>query len=84
MAHQAGPAQEEAFRGHCGGKGEGVPQLCMGSGKGSPSVAIGIYLNVLMAIGMAGELDRVLADDPLGRLMQDSDLPTRERRNRGE
>ena len=42
--------------------------------KGSPSVAI----------GMAGELDRVLADDPLGRLMQDSDLPTRERRNRGE
>lgn len=52
--------------------------------KGSPSVAIGIYLNVLMAIGMAAELDRVLENDPLGRLMQDSDLPTRERRKRGK
>ena len=52
--------------------------------KGSPSVAIGIYVNVLMAIGMVNELDHVLADDPLGRLMQDSDLPTRERRKEKE
>lgn len=42
--------------------------------KGSPSVAIGIYVNVLMAIGMLGELDKFLADDPLGRFMQDEDL----------
>lgn len=48
--------------------------------KGSPSVAIGIYVNVLMAIGMLGELDKFLADDPLGRLMQDSDLIKYKRR----
>lgn len=47
---------------------------------GSPSVAMGIYVNVLMAIGMLDELDKVLAEDPLGRLMQDSDLVKYKRR----
>ena len=42
--------------------------------KGSPSVAIGIYVNVLMAIGMVKELDNFLADDPLGRMQQDDEL----------
>ena len=42
--------------------------------KGSPSVAIGIYVNVLMAIGMVKELDNLLADDPLGRMLQDDEL----------
>ena len=42
--------------------------------KGSPSVAIGIYVNVLMAIGMVKELDNCLADDPFGRLLQDDEL----------
>lgn len=42
--------------------------------KGSPSVAIGIYVNVLMAIGMVKELDNSLADDPLGRMLQDDEL----------
>ena len=42
--------------------------------KGSPSVAIGIYVNVLMAIGMVKELDNFLADDPLGRMLQDDEL----------
>lgn len=41
---------------------------------GSPSVAIGIYVNVLMAIGMVKELDNFLADDPLGRMLQDDEL----------
>lgn len=42
--------------------------------KGSLSVAIGIYVNVLMAIGMVKELDNFLADDPLGRMLQDDEL----------
>lgn len=42
--------------------------------KGSPSVAIGIYVNVLMAIGMVKELDNFLVDDPLGRMLQDDEL----------
>lgn len=42
--------------------------------KGSPSVAIGIYVNVLMAIGMVKELDNFLADDLLGRMLQDDEL----------
>lgn len=42
--------------------------------KGSPSVAIGIYVNVLMAIGMVKELDNFLADDTLGRMLQDDEL----------
>lgn len=42
--------------------------------KGSPPVAIGIYVNVLMAIGMVKELDNFLADDPLGRMLQDDEL----------
>lgn len=42
--------------------------------KGSPSVAIGIYVNVLMSIGMVKELDNFLADDPLGRMLQDDEL----------
>ena len=47
--------------------------------KGSPSVAIGIYVNVLMAIGMVKELDNFLADDPLGRMLQDDELLTYQR-----
>ena len=42
--------------------------------KGSPCVAIGMYVNVLMAIGMVKELDNFLADDPLGRMLQDDEL----------
>ena len=42
--------------------------------KGSPSVAIGIYVNVLMAIGRVKALDNFLADDPLGRMLQDDEL----------
>ena len=48
--------------------------------KGSPSVAIGIYVNVLMAIGMVKELDNFLADDPLGRMLQDDELLTYQRK----
>lgn len=39
--------------------------------KGSPSVAIGIYLKVLNAIGCKEELLKVCEEDPLGRTLQD-------------
>ena len=51
--------------------------------KGSPSVAIGIYVNVLMAIGMVKELDNFLADDPLGRMLQDDELLKYQRKGTG-
>lgn len=51
--------------------------------KGSPSVAIGIYVNVLMAIGMVKELDNFLADDPLGRMLQDDELLKYQREGTG-
>ena len=47
--------------------------------KGSPSVAIGIYAAVLLAIGMPDELTMVARDDVLGRTLQDLDLPLRKR-----
>lgn len=51
--------------------------------KGSPSVAIGIYVNVLMSIGMVKELDNFLADDPLGRMLQDDELLKYKRKGTG-
>ena len=47
--------------------------------KGSPSVAIGIYASVLLAIGMPDELTLIAKDDVLGRTLQDLDLPVRKR-----
>lgn len=54
--------------------------------KGSPSVAIGHYANVLLALGMANELSKVAKDDALGRTYQDLDLkiPKRVRTNKNE
>lgn len=45
--------------------------------QGSPSVAMGSYFAVLNALGLAGELPKLAADDELGRLLQDRDLPKR-------
>ena len=47
--------------------------------RGSPSVAMGIYAQVLLAIGLDGDLARIAADDELGRTLQDLDLPVRRR-----
>ena len=45
--------------------------------KGSASVSMGIYANVLLAIGCEKDLLNIARDDVLGRKLQDLDLPTR-------
>ncbi|OJF76554.1 MAG: transcriptional regulator [Treponema sp. CETP13] len=47
--------------------------------KGSPSVAIGIYAAVLLAIGLDKDLLLIAKDDVLGRKLQDLDLPINKR-----
>jgi transcriptional regulator with XRE-family HTH domain len=47
--------------------------------KGSPSVSMGSYVQVLLAIGLGKDLLLVAGDDVLGRKLQDVGLPTRER-----
>ncbi len=50
---------------------------------GSPSVAIGNYLQVLITLGMEGEVANLAANDPLGRKLQDLGLVrTRQRASR--
>ena len=47
--------------------------------KGSASVAIGTYLRVLYILGLNKDILLLAQDDPLGRAIQDSKLPHRER-----
>ena len=41
---------------------------------GNPGVAMSSYLQVLFVMGLEKDLDRVAADDPLGRKLQDAAL----------
>jgi transcriptional regulator with XRE-family HTH domain len=47
--------------------------------KGAPSVAMGIYCQVLFVLGMEKDLLKVAADDVLGRKLQDAELTVKER-----
>ena len=47
--------------------------------KGSASVAMGIYCQVLFVLGLDKYLLKVAADDALGRKLQDAELEVKER-----
>ena len=47
--------------------------------KGSPSVSMGAYLQVLFVLGLEGDIAVIAAHDPLGRKLQDADLTTKAR-----
>lgn len=47
--------------------------------KGDPSVAMGIYVQVLRVLGLVEDLGMVAKEDALGRRLQDEALPHRKR-----
>ncbi len=47
--------------------------------KGAPSVAMGIYCQILFVLGLEKDLLKVAADDTLGRKLQDAELTVKER-----
>ena len=46
--------------------------------KGSPSVAMGTYLQVLFVLGLENDILKIAADDELGRKLQDAKLIVKE------
>ena len=52
--------------------------------KGTPTVAIGIYLRVLYAMQLDDDILSLAKDDELGRALQDMSLPQRERASKKE
>jgi transcriptional regulator with XRE-family HTH domain len=46
---------------------------------GDPSVALGVYVQLLRVLGLVGDLSLIAKDDVLGRRLQDESLPHRKR-----
>lgn len=51
---------------------------------GEPSVAIGIYVQVLRVLGLVEDLSLIAKEDVLGRRLQDESLPQRKRAPRAK
>jgi transcriptional regulator with XRE-family HTH domain len=51
--------------------------------RGDPGVALGAYANVLLSLGLEGDLERVARDDVLGRKLQDAGLTVKRRARHG-
>lgn len=47
--------------------------------KGDPTVAVGIYVNVLRVLGLVDDLGMIAKEDAIGRRLQDDSLPHRKR-----
>jgi transcriptional regulator with XRE-family HTH domain len=47
--------------------------------KGDPTVAAGIYVNVLRVLGLVDDLGVIAKEDAIGRRLQDEALPHRKR-----
>ncbi|MRR08063.1 MAG: hypothetical protein EG828_14270, partial [Deltaproteobacteria bacterium] len=47
--------------------------------KGDPTVAIGIYVNVLRVLGLVEDLGMIAKEDAIGRRLQAEALPHRKR-----
>ena len=52
--------------------------------KGTPTVAIGIYLRILYALNLEDDILAIAKDDSLGRTLQDIGLKHRERASKKE
>ena len=48
--------------------------------KGTPGVAIGIFLQVLFVLGLADDMLKIANDDVLGRKLQDANLTSTRKR----
>ncbi|MCK4981321.1 MAG: helix-turn-helix transcriptional regulator [Victivallaceae bacterium] len=52
--------------------------------KGSPSVSLGNYVQVLVSLGLEKDILKVAADDELGHTLQDLNLSVRQRASKKE